>query len=164
MSKPSRWWLVKNVSGLITSGFHQVEVFILSLLALHRLRMYRPLKFADFWMGYVFHVFGSTKYKADIFFLSSDQLCSLIFTLSNIYFIICAYANQFRPTVWQQCDCGTGAGWATPFILAILPLVLRLVQSVRRYADLKSNIHLINVSQLLVAPQEAKQSFIFLYT
>jgi hypothetical protein len=105
MSKPSRWWLVKNISGLLTSGFHQVE-------------------FTDFWIA--------------------DQFCSLVFSLSNIYFVICAYADDFSPNVWQQCGPERGAGWAIQFILAIIPLLLRLVQSLRRYADSNSTIHLKN--------------------
>jgi hypothetical protein len=105
MFRPSRWWLVKNVSRLLASGVRQVE-------------------FTDFWMG--------------------DQFCSFAYTLSNVYFIGCAYALDFGPDVWVQCGPDRKPGWGIHFMLAILPSLLRLVQSVRRYADSKLITHLIN--------------------
>uniref|UniRef100_A0A0W0FTA8 Signal transduction protein n=1 Tax=Moniliophthora roreri TaxID=221103 RepID=A0A0W0FTA8_MONRR len=77
--------------------------------------------FADFWMG--------------------DQFCSLVFTLSNLYLFACAYANEFED--WRKCG-STSKYWPVAFVLAILPFIARLVQSIRRYVDSKLITHLIN--------------------
>jgi hypothetical protein len=76
--------------------------------------------------------------------LCSDQFCSLVFTLSNLYTIGCAYTRGFDNT-WQRCTA-TSQQWPIPFALASLPFFLRLIQSVRRYLDSRSVNHLINVS------------------
>ncbi|KIM89689.1 hypothetical protein PILCRDRAFT_193808 [Piloderma croceum F 1598] len=73
-----------------------------------------------------------------------DQFCSLVFTLSNLYFTFCAYAHKFQPTVWETCGTQSQKGWLVAFVLAMLPLLARLIQSVRRYADSKLVTHLIN--------------------
>lgn len=100
--KHSRFWLLKELYRLLTSGAHRVE-------------------FADFWMG--------------------DQFCSLVFTLSNLYFIGCAYTGGLDEH-WSQCF--TTKQWGVPFILASLPLLSRLVQSIRRWVDSRLITHLIN--------------------
>ncbi|TBU41712.1 EXS-domain-containing protein [Dichomitus squalens] len=104
MFKSSRWWLLRNVSRLLTSGAHRVE-------------------FADFWMG--------------------DQFCSLIFTLGNLYYVVCVYATGLDPE-WRRCTTNHGPKWGVPFLLASLPLLARLVQSVKRYVDSGLVTHLIN--------------------
>ena len=76
----------------------------------------------------------------------SDQFCSLVFTLSHVYFTACAYTHHFPSDVFTRCGVQSHAGWSVQFALAILPFVVRLVQSVRRYADSKLPTHLINVS------------------
>ena len=78
----------------------------------------------------------------------SDQLCSLIFSLSNIYVLGCLYAGGFGYGFHSSLqECGTNSRrWPIPFALASLPLLARLVQSVRRYFDSKLVMHLINVS------------------
>ncbi|KIY70704.1 EXS-domain-containing protein [Cylindrobasidium torrendii FP15055 ss-10] len=81
------------------------------------------VEFADFWMG--------------------DQFCSLVFTLSNLPLLVCTYAKGFDPG-WHG-ECGNKAAiWPAAFVLAQLPLFIRFVQSVRRYADSGLNTHLIN--------------------
>ncbi|KAI0763435.1 EXS-domain-containing protein [Trametes elegans] len=104
MCKSSRWWLIKNVSKLLTSGLHRVE-------------------FADFWMG--------------------DQFCSLVFTLSHLYFVGCVYATGLD-SGWRRCTTNPGPKWGVPFLLASLPLLVRLVQSVKRWVDSRLITHLIN--------------------
>ncbi|KAI0760360.1 EXS-domain-containing protein [Fomes fomentarius] len=104
MFKSSRWWLIRNVSRLLTSGAHRVE-------------------FADFWMG--------------------DQFCSLIFTLSNLYFVGCVYATGIDSN-WRRCTTNAGPRWGVAFLLASLPLLARLVQSIKRYVDSGLTTHLIN--------------------
>ncbi|KAF8155819.1 EXS-domain-containing protein [Crassisporium funariophilum] len=82
----------------------------------------RPVEFTDFWLG--------------------DQFCSLIFTLSNLYLFVCVYVDDFSPD-WQKCG-STSRQWPIALVLATLPLFIRLVQSVKRYADSKLLTHLIN--------------------
>lgn len=74
---------------------------------------------------------------------NSDQFCSLVFTLSNLYFIGCAYSGGFNDH-WVQCI--GNRKWGVPFVLAALPLLVRLVQSVKRWVDSRLITHLINVS------------------
>ncbi|TFK38118.1 EXS-domain-containing protein [Crucibulum laeve] len=82
----------------------------------------RRVEFTDFWMG--------------------DQFCSLIFTLSNLYLFACVYADGFSPN-WRKCG-SSSPHWPVAFTLAALPLFVRLVQSIKRYADSKLITHLIN--------------------
>ncbi|KAF8966563.1 EXS-domain-containing protein, partial [Flammula alnicola] len=82
----------------------------------------RHVEFTDFWMG--------------------DQFCSLVFTLSNIYFFVCVYVDNFSDN-WEKCSV-TSDHWPIAFVLGSLPLFIRLVQSVKRYNDSKLITHLIN--------------------
>ncbi|KAJ3837763.1 EXS-domain-containing protein [Lentinula raphanica] len=100
--KSSRYWLVKNITKLLTSGTRRVE-------------------FTDFWMG--------------------DQFCSLVFTLSNLYLFACSYTVGFEN--WHKCG-STANTWPAAFILAMLPFLIRLIQSIKRYVDSKLTTHLIN--------------------
>ncbi|KAF9060165.1 EXS family-domain-containing protein [Rhodocollybia butyracea] len=105
--RSSRYWLIKSISKLLTSGT-------------------RPVEFADFWMG--------------------DQFCSLIFTLSDLYLFGCSYARHFNG--WR--DCGSSAPtWPAAFVLAMLPFLIRVIQSVKRYVDSRLNTHLINGGKYL---------------
>ncbi|KAF4583455.1 hypothetical protein EYR38_002206 [Pleurotus pulmonarius] len=71
-----------------------------------------------------------------------DQFCSLFFTLSNLYLFACVYARGFDDQ-WRRC--GTSSPhWPAAFALGILPFVVRVVQSLRRYADSKLPTHLVN--------------------
>lgn len=120
--------------------------------------------------------------------LHSDQFCSLVYSLSNLYFVGCFYSRYFPyvpssngtstsgssiavvsrffssqtsslvprdNAIWSAYDpavqdawhtCGTQINWGSYFVLAIIPFVVRLVQSLRRYKDSKLPTHLINVS------------------
>ncbi|RDB30619.1 SPX and EXS domain-containing protein 3 [Hypsizygus marmoreus] len=83
----------------------------------------RRVEFTDFWMG--------------------DQFCSLIFSLSNLYAFACVYATNFDIS-WQD-KCGvTSPRWPVAFVLASLPLLFRLLQSVKRWRDSGLITHLIN--------------------
>ncbi|KAJ7578280.1 EXS-domain-containing protein [Mycena floridula] len=82
----------------------------------------KRVEFTDFWMG--------------------DQFCSLVFTLSNIPLIGCLYAEGFDAD-WRKCG-STSKLWPLVLVLAIFPFVVRLVQSIKRYADSKLTTHLIN--------------------
>lgn len=73
---------------------------------------------------------------------SSDQFCSLVFTLSNLYFIPCTYTVGFDD--WRQCTTST-KNWPVMFIVGTLPLTIRVVQSIKRYYDSRLVTHLVNV-------------------
>lgn len=82
-------------------------------------------------------------------FVFRDQFCSLFFTLSNLYLFACVYARGFDDQ-WRRC--GTSSpNWPAAFALGILPFVVRVVQSLRRYADSKLPTHLVNVSPVSLA-------------
>ncbi|KAG9123684.1 hypothetical protein FRC07_014276 [Ceratobasidium sp. 392] len=79
------------------------------------------VEFQDFWMG--------------------DQFCSLVYTMGNLYFLVCAYTDH-----WHHIEerCQLGVHWGIPLALTALPSFIRLVQCVRRFIDSKNHIHLIN--------------------
>ncbi|CAE6461995.1 unnamed protein product [Rhizoctonia solani] len=79
------------------------------------------VEFKDFWMG--------------------DQLCSLVYTMGNLYFLACAYTGSWHH-IEQRCQLGPH--WTIPLVLTALPSLIRLVQCIRRYIDSKNHIHLIN--------------------
>ncbi|KAJ7666139.1 EXS-domain-containing protein [Mycena polygramma] len=82
----------------------------------------RRVEFADFWMG--------------------DQFCSLVFTLSNLDLVVCLYVDGFSSS-WRKCSSSSKL-WPLSSTLAILPFLVRLIQSIKRYADSGLNTHLIN--------------------
>ncbi|OCB90034.1 EXS family protein/ERD1/XPR1/SYG1 family protein [Sanghuangporus baumii] len=84
----------------------------------------QPVEFTDFWLG--------------------DQFCSLIFTLSNLYFVGCVYGERWEDSFIK---CSVSIHWGVPFAVGILPLVARAVQSVKRYADSHLYTHLINAGK-----------------
>ncbi|KAF8609112.1 EXS-domain-containing protein [Ceratobasidium sp. AG-I] len=79
------------------------------------------VEFTDFWMG--------------------DQFCSLVYTMGNMYFLVCAYADGWHHI---QERCQLGPHWSIPLVLTALPSFIRLVQCVRRWVDSKNYIHLVN--------------------
>ncbi|TRM63672.1 EXS family-domain-containing protein, partial [Schizophyllum amplum] len=80
------------------------------------------VEFADFWMG--------------------DQFCSLVFTLSNLYIIPCVYATGIDDG-WRRCTANS-KNWPVMFVVGTLPLLIRVVQSVKRYYDSRLVTHLVN--------------------
>jgi len=71
-----------------------------------------------------------------------DQFCSMLFTLSNLYLFGCVYADGFSLD-WRKCG-GTSPRWPVSFVLTTLPFAIRVIQSLKRYADSGLNTHLIN--------------------
>ena len=67
----------------------------------------------------------------------------MIFTLSNLYIVGCAYATGFNGALER---CSAVHNWSIPFVLAALPLTMRLAQSIKRYVDSHLITHLVNVS------------------
>ncbi|KAJ7108542.1 EXS-domain-containing protein [Mycena epipterygia] len=82
----------------------------------------RRVEFTDFWMG--------------------DQFCSFLYSLSQIYLIICLYVEGFNSN-WRECGSKSKL-WPISFVLAILPFLVRLIQSIKRYVDSGLNTHMIN--------------------
>jgi hypothetical protein len=72
-----------------------------------------------------------------------DQFCSLVFTLSNLTLIGCVYSQGFDAE-WRKCGSASRL-WPLAFVLAVLPFLVRFIQSIRRYVDSKLTTHLINV-------------------
>jgi hypothetical protein len=90
----------------------------------------------------------------------SDQFCSLIFSLSNLYFVGCVYTHRLDGNFdadWHACSFPTKV-WPGIFVLAALPLCARLVQCIRRFSDSGHLMHLINVGFL---PQVLRKKVIY---
>jgi hypothetical protein len=104
---------------------------------------------------------GDGPASADILHHFRDQLCSLAFPLSNIYFVSCSYARGFRSDPIQACS--KPGVWVVPFLLAALPLVARFGQSIRRWWDSGLMTHLINVRRSSVSDVERLKFGIFIF-
>ncbi|KAJ7485254.1 EXS family-domain-containing protein [Mycena latifolia] len=76
-----------------------------------------------------------------------DQFCSLVFTLSNLYLVVCLYVEGFNSN-WRECG-SRSRFWPLSFALAILPFLVRLIQSVKRYVDSGLDTHMINGGKYL---------------
>ena len=73
-----------------------------------------------------------------------DQICSLNFSLTGLFFVACFYSNGHDPSVDQICG-SQGPQWAVHIVLAILPFLCRFIQSLRRWYDSGLTTHLVNV-------------------
>ncbi|KAJ7512757.1 EXS family-domain-containing protein [Mycena galericulata] len=80
----------------------------------------KRVEFTDFWMG-------------------------LVFTLSNLTLIGCVYSRGLNAD-WRQCG-NVSRLWPLAFVLGVLPFLVRLIQSFKRYADSKLTTHLINAGK-----------------
>ncbi|KAH0580784.1 hypothetical protein H2248_011943 [Termitomyces sp. 'cryptogamus'] len=89
----------------------------------------RRVEFADFWMG--------------------DQYCSLVFTISNLYFFVCLYTRKFDEG-WSKCGVSGSPQWPAMYVLASLPFYCRFAQSAKRYYDSGLITHLINGGKYFV--------------
>ncbi|KAL0578222.1 Xenotropic and polytropic retrovirus receptor 1 [Marasmius crinis-equi] len=124
---PIRWPLVWLAFAFgvtfnpLNFGFRSSRYWLIRTVGRLLISGTRPVEFADFWMG--------------------DQFCSFAFTLSNIYLLACSYQSEFRD--WQKCG-SSSPRWPIAFCLAMLPSLIRLVQSIRRYADSRLGTHMIN--------------------
>lgn len=63
--------------------------------------------------------------------------------LSSLQLVVCIYVDGFNSS-WRQCG-STSRYWPISLVLAILPFLVRLIQSIKRYVDSGLNTHLINV-------------------
>ena len=95
-------------------------------------------------------MYTSSRSSRSLTFHHSDQMCSLTFTMANLYSIGCLYTH--RPENSWGCIAGTShtGAWAIPFVLAVTPIFMRAVQCVRRYAESRALTQLINVSRRIL--------------
>ena len=143
MSRESRWWFLRKVARLLSSGFSRVEVS--RSLFEHAVHIMTYNQFSDFWLGCALSAMAK-RLIVDILHHFRDQFCSLTFPLGNIYFIACSYTRGFGSHPFQECSKPTL--WGVPFLLGILPFVARFGQSIRRWWDSGLTTHLINVRLL----------------
>ncbi|KAI9568027.1 EXS-domain-containing protein [Boletus coccyginus] len=87
-----------------------------------------------------------------------DQLCSLVYSLSNLYFVGCFYirfansapAYDFQvEEAWSTCT--VAQNWRWYYFLGMLPFLARFLQSLRRYWDSNHPVHLINAGKYAMA-------------
>ncbi|KAG6379562.1 EXS family-domain-containing protein [Boletus reticuloceps] len=98
----------------------------------------RDVRFTDVWLG--------------------DQCCSLVYSLSNLYFVGCFYTrfanyvSTYDPQVQEAWStCSVTQNWTWYYLLSMLPFMVRFMQSLRRYRDSKNFIHLINAGKYTIA-------------
>lgn len=105
------------------------RVWLIKLFARLLVSGFTRVEFSDFWMG--------------------DQICSLNFSLTNLYLIGCVYRSGFGPNWNQQCGAQSQhrGHLAARIILSMLPFFCRFVQSLRRWYDSRSKTHLINAGK-----------------
>ncbi|KAL8291362.1 hypothetical protein RQP46_002340 [Phenoliferia psychrophenolica] len=78
-------------------------------------------------------------------FFLGDELNSLYYCMYNLGFLYCTYSHRWPDNV--QAICSTNETWSSA-ILASLPAVWRLGQSIRRYFDSDGlTIHLLNAGK-----------------
>jgi hypothetical protein len=85
-----------------------------------------------------------------------DQFCSLVYSLSNLYFVGCFYARfansasaYSSQVTWSTCSVAQNWGWY--YLLGMLPFMVRFMQSLRQYRDSKHPIQLINAGKYVMA-------------
>lgn len=115
---PSRFWLLRNWTWLCLPGLQPVEVCASDYTQANCLT---GIQFADFWMG--------------------DQLCSMVYTLSHFYFMGCVYSTHWDSPLTK---CNLANNWIAGIVLTSIPSFIRFIQCLKRYADSKNYIHLIN--------------------
>ncbi|CAE6435535.1 unnamed protein product [Rhizoctonia solani] len=131
---PTKWPIVWVGLALVTIFnplpiFHRsARAWFLRTFGMLFLSGTRRVEFADFWLG--------------------DQLCSLVYTMSNLYFLICAYVDQ-----WERIEarCQLEQHWTVPLVLSTIPFIIRFVQCVRRYFDSKHGHHLVNAAKYVAS-------------
>lgn len=135
--RSSRIWFLRIFGRVISSGVHTVEV---CYLYYEYTSPHCPPV-----LGFLARV--STFRRVIAFKLSipsiSDQLCSFTFTMSNIPVFACVYSVGFNDE-WDKCG-STSPLWPVQCVAACLPLLARLIQSLRRYFESGLQSHLVNV-------------------
>jgi len=85
---------------------------------------------------------------------ASDQFCSLVYPISNLYFMGCVYTRSRHFSAYESnagevwSMCGIAHNWIWYFLLGMLPYLARFLHSLRRYRDSKLPGQLVNVRHL----------------
>lgn len=140
--RPSRAWLYRIFGRLLLPGTRRVEVSINSHLTLQSLMQGRSFSSQISGWGECAPIPSQNRHLTNHLDYS-DQFCSLVFPLSNLYFFGCIYVGGF-PDDWRRCSTNP-PHWGIPLALAALPLLVRLIQSIKRWYDSRVITHLINV-------------------
>ncbi|KAG2109842.1 EXS family protein/ERD1/XPR1/SYG1 family protein [Suillus discolor] len=143
----SRWWLIKSVARLGVSGLWGVE-------------------FTDFWLGLgnlyfvgcfytqypyvsshadVSSTSESSPYNNTMTVLPRSFSSSQTFSLMPRGAVLHSAYDPTLQNAWSTC--GAETNWGSYFALAMLPFLVRFVQSIRRYKDSKLPTHLINAGK-----------------
>ncbi|KAG2067850.1 EXS-domain-containing protein [Suillus decipiens] len=146
----SRWWLIKGIARLCVSGLCRVE-------------------FTDFWLGFSNLYFIGCFYSRYFPYVPSDPNASStsgsLLGLNTSMTVVSRFFSSSQMSslvprdevkVWSAYDpavqdawktCGPESHWGSYFVLAMIPFLLRLMQSVRRYKESKLPTHLINAGK-----------------
>ncbi|KAN0085736.1 EXS family domain containing protein [Tylopilus felleus] len=115
----ARWWTIRNMAKLGTSGIWEVG-------------------FTDAWLG--------------------DQLCSLEYSFSNLFFVGCFYTRFVKNAslydskvqeAWSTCSVAQNWGWY--YLLGMLPYIVRFIQCLRTYRDSKVPLQLVNAGKYMMS-------------
>ncbi|KAG2363512.1 EXS family-domain-containing protein [Suillus spraguei] len=137
----SRWWLIKSIARLGVSGLWGVEFFELYFVGCFYSR-YFPYVSSDANASSTSGSLPSLNTSMTVVsrFFSSSQMSSLV-PRDKV-------SSAYDPAVQDAWStCGPESNWGPYFVLAMLPFLLRLMQSVRRYRDSKLPTHLINAGK-----------------
>ncbi|KAF8440794.1 EXS family-domain-containing protein [Boletus edulis BED1] len=92
------------------------------------------VEFTDLWLG--------------------DQFCSLVYPLCSLFFVGCFYtrynllSSAHDPRAQEAMNsCGITQNWGWYYFLGMLPFLVRVAQSVRRYRDSKLVGQLVNAGK-----------------
>ncbi|KAG1816904.1 EXS family-domain-containing protein [Suillus variegatus] len=137
----SRWWLIKSVARLGVSGLWTVG-------------------FTDFWLGlgnlyfvgcfytqypYVSNASSTPESSPHNNTMTALPRSSQTFSLMPRGAFLYSADDLTLQNAWSTC--GAEANWGSYFALAMLPFLVRFVQSIRRYRDSKLPTHLINAGK-----------------
>ncbi|KAF8133906.1 EXS family-domain-containing protein [Boletus edulis] len=114
----TRWWTIKKIAKLGVSGIWNVEVC------------------------------------TQLSTLTCDQFCSLVYPLCSLFFVGCFYtrynllSSAHDPRAQEAMNsCGITQNWGWYYFLGMLPFLVRVAQSVRRYRDSKLVGQLVNAGK-----------------
>jgi xenotropic and polytropic retrovirus receptor 1 len=136
--RSSRFWFLKIFGRVMSSGMHTVEVCHLH----HGYSSPHCPPVLRFLACVSIHCCPTIQFDFTVLSIS-DQLCSFTFTMSNVPVFVCAYSVGFS-NEWDKCG-STSRLWPLQCVAASLPLLARLIQSLRRYFESGQHSHLINV-------------------
>lgn len=81
-----------------------------------------------------------------IAFFVADELNSLVYSISNLWFLGCAYNKGFSQHPDMYLVCSAGGNWVYSLLL-VVPALIRAIQCLKRYKDSGLPIHLVNLGK-----------------